>query len=231
VLGESVRRRQHHRATHIGPRPRAWLTWLIGVPVALVVPFMFGYFVAVRMLFPPQEATGTGITVPDLVGKTHTEAQQLVLASGLAGLQPAMTLPHPSAPAGQVIAQSPLPGQQLRGAALVEVALSAGRARVRVPDVIGFSAEAAMSMLKRTGFEVIQARQESAATPGRVIAMDPRPGQVRQIPATVTIVVSAPLPVDTVIPVDTIRRDTTTSPASDQAPFASFGRSANRLVP
>jgi beta-lactam-binding protein with PASTA domain len=230
VLGESVRRRQHHRPTHVGPRRRPWLSWLIGVPLALILPFTIGYFVAVRVLFPPPEATGTGIPVPDLIGKAQTEASQLVVSLGLAGLEPT-TLPHPSAPAGQVIAQSPLPGQQLRRGALVQVALSSGRPRVRVPDVIGFGAEAALSMLKRSGFEVIQARQESDAAPGRVLAMDPKPGQLRQLPAAVTIVVSTPLPaalpVDTVVPADTVVRDT----ISDQAPLAGSGRSSDRPVP
>jgi serine/threonine-protein kinase len=230
VLGESVRRRQHHRPTHIGPRPRPWLSWLIGVPLAILLPFAIGYFVAVRVLFPPPEATGTGIPVPDLIGKQQTEAAQLVASLGLAGIEPT-PLPHPSAPAGQVIAQSPLPGQQLRRGAVVQVGLSSGRPRVRVPDVVGFGAEAAISMLKRSGFEVIQARQESNAAPGRVLAMDPKPGQVRQLPAAVTIVVSAPLPaalrVDTAVPVDTIVRDT----ISDQAPLLAYGRSSNRRVP
>jgi eukaryotic-like serine/threonine-protein kinase len=199
VLGESVRRRQHHRPTHVGPRPRRWLTWLIGIPLALLLPFLIGYFLAVRVLFPPPQASGTGIPVPDLIGRDQAEAQRLVLSAGLGGLQPTV-LPHPSAPSGQIIAQSPLPGQQLRSGAAVQVALSSGRPRVRVPDVIGFGAEGATSMLRRSGFDVIQARQESAGAPGRVVGMDPTPGQVRPLPATVTIVVSAPLPVDTIRP-------------------------------
>jgi serine/threonine-protein kinase len=204
VLGESVRRRQHRRPTHVGPRlRRRWLTWLIGVPLALLVPFAIGYFIAVRVLFPPPVATGTGIPVPDLVGREQTEALRLVVSAGLGGLEPT-ALPHPSAPSGQIIAQSPLPGQQLRTGAMVQVALSSGRPRVRVPDVIGFGADAAVSMLRRSGFEVIQARQETAGAPGRVVGMDPTPGQVRQLPATVTIIISAPLPV----PIDTLLPDT-----------------------
>jgi beta-lactam-binding protein with PASTA domain len=238
MLGESVRRRQRHRETQIGPRPRPWLTWLIGIPLALVAPFAIGYFIAVRTLFPPPVASGTGIPVPDLIGKAQLEAEQVVRSAGLAGIE-LMTFPHPSAPAGQVIAQSPLPGQQLRGGAFVQVALSSGRPRVRLPDVIGFSADAAQSMLQRTGFEVILARQESEGTPGRVIAMDPKPGQVRQLPSTVTIVVSTPLAVDPVGPADTVRRDTlstahhpsSATPPPDQAPFAIFVRPAYREFP
>jgi eukaryotic-like serine/threonine-protein kinase len=204
VLGESVRRRSHHRPTHVGPRPRRWLAWLIGIPMALLVPFGIGYFVAVRVLFPPPQASGTGIAVPELIGRDHAEALRLVVSAGLGGLEP-MTLPHPSAPPGQIIAQNPLPGQQLRSGATVQVALSSGPPRVRIPDVIGFGADAAISMLRRSGFEVIQARKESAGAPGRIISMDPTPGQVRQLPATVTIVVSASIPADTVRPDTTDR--------------------------
>ena len=204
MLGESVRRRLHHRPTYIGPRPRRWLSWLIGVPLALLLPFAIGYFIAVRLLFPAPQATGTGIAVPDLVGRDQAEALRLVVSSGLGGLEPT-TLPHPSVPSGRIIAQSPLPGQQLRSGAAVQVALSSGPPRVRIPDVLGFGADAATSMLRRSGFEVIQARKEAAGAPGRVVGMDPTPGQVRQLPATVTIMVSAPSPMDMVGPDTTTR--------------------------
>ena len=208
MLGDSVRRRlPQRRAGDLTRRPTNWKVWLIGVPVALVVPFVLGYFIAVRVLFPPPEVTSAGIIVPDLIGRDAIEAGRLVTAAGLGALEPT-ELPHPTAPSGQVIAQSPLPGQQLRSGATVLVAVSGGRPRAAVPYVIGFSAERATDMLQRSGFTISQTTQESDGPMGRVLRTDPIAGEVRQLPATVTLVVSIPIPIDT-LRVDTLGPGTT----------------------
>jgi hypothetical protein len=197
MLGDSVRRRQpHRRGDTPTPRPPKkadrpwWQPVLIAVAVALVVPFVVGYLLAVFVAFPPAADTADGIAVPDLVGHSATEAQREVAAAGLGPLE-VTEMPHPTAASGLVVAQSPLPGQQLRPGASVVVALSAGEARAVIPDVIGFGADRAESLLRRAGFEVERVTQESPAAPGRVIRTDPEPAQVRPLSAVVTLVVSS----------------------------------------
>jgi eukaryotic-like serine/threonine-protein kinase len=212
MLGESVRRRQRSgrsaqgKPGSRGPRSK-WRPLMLVVPVALVLPFVIGYLIAVYLMFPPPpaETAGTGIAVPNLVGSSATDAQRALAAAGLGDLL-VTELPHPTAAAGQVIAQSPLPGQQLRGGAAVRVALSAGRPQAVTPDVYGYSADRAESMLQRAGFEVQRLDEESTLAAGRVIRTEPSSGQVLGLPAVITLVVSSgpPLPEPDTMPPDTL---------------------------
>lgn len=193
MLGDSVRRRQPKRRAPRASNGRGGRNWkriITGLGVALIVPFAVGYLVAVYVLFPPTEVSGSGTPMPDLIGQTTSEAQRALVAAGLGEME-ITELPHPDVDAGTVIAQSPLPGQQLRPGADVRVALSSGPARVMVPDVLGFSADRAESMLTRAGFEVTRSLEESPASAGRVIRTDPEPGQPRTLPSSVTIIVSS----------------------------------------
>jgi eukaryotic-like serine/threonine-protein kinase len=223
MLGDSVRRRQpgggrgrgrgeagegggssgRLRRLFAGAGARKWRPLLIALPLAILVPFAIGYLLAVFVVFPPTEVSAAGITVPDMIGSSASDAQRMLASAGLGPLD-AEQLPHPSAPAGQVIAQSPLPGQQLRSGASVRVALSSGPPRALVPDVLGFSATRAESLLRRAGFEVAVMTEQSPAAAGRVLRTEPEPGQERMLPAFVTLHVSAgppepvePLPPDT----------------------------------
>jgi len=194
VLGDSVRRRQprrrlSHEPAENGSGERDWKRILVALAAVLVVPFLIGYLVAVYVLFPPTQVSGSGTPTPDLIGRTTSEAQRELVAAGL-GDMAVSELPHPEAEPGTIIAQSPLPGQQLRPGAGVRVALSAGPARVLVPDVLGFGADRAESMLTQAGFQVTRSEEESAAPQGRVIRTDPEPGQPALLPASVTLIVS-----------------------------------------
>jgi hypothetical protein len=221
MLGDSVRRRQpgggrterarppagrsfgsRLRGFFGGARDRKWRPLLIALPLAIIVPFVVGYMIAVFVLFPPTEVTAAGVPVPDLIGSAASDAQRMLVAAGLGELEPEM-LPHPSAPAGQVLAQSPLPGQQLRAGARVRVALSAGPPRALVPDVIGFSGTRAESLLRRAGFDVAVITEPSVAPAGRVLRTEPEPGQERLLPAFITLTVSEGLPEPEPLPGDT----------------------------
>jgi beta-lactam-binding protein with PASTA domain len=193
MLGDSVRRRQSRRtsASKRAPGRRNWPRFMAMLAAALVVPFGVGYLLAVYVLFPPTTAAGAGGTpVPDLVGRTVGEAHRELVTVGL-GDMPSTEIPHPDVPEGRIIAQSPLPGMQLRAGSTVRVAVSGGRARVVIPDVLGFSAERAESLLQRAGFQVTRSVMESPAAAGRVIRTDPEPGQARTLPSSVTLIVSS----------------------------------------
>jgi serine/threonine-protein kinase len=229
VLGESVRRRLGRRAASKtepetaagGPRwnRRHWLAVLLG----LTLPFGVGYLLAVAVLFPPPEVVAQGVEVPELLGKTEDEAAEILGVLGFAG--PTVSrLPSPSAEEGIVIAQSPLPGQQLRPGAAVRVAVSSGPPRVTVPDVLGFPIERAASLLTRLGFEVQRVEEPSYTEAGRVIRVEPPPGTERQLPTRVTLTISAAL--DTML-IDTTKSDTV-SDTTLVRHSARFGWSAPR---
>jgi eukaryotic-like serine/threonine-protein kinase len=212
MLGDSVRRRlpkRHMERESREPRERgSWKRRLLTLAGVLLIPFAIGYLVAVYVWFPPTAVSDGGSPVPDLIGLTISEAQRELVAARLGDIA-TTELPHPEIEAGRIIAQSPLPGQQLRDGAGVRVGLSSGRARVVLPDVLGFSADRAESMLTRAGFQVTRAQQESAAEAGQVIRTDPEPGQQRTLPATVTLIVSSGPPAE---PEPGAFPDTTTIP-------------------
>jgi beta-lactam-binding protein with PASTA domain len=202
VLGDSVRRRQSPRRLSEPSRPPRWKPLLIALPFAITLPFLIGYLIATRLVFPPPQVGSAGVAVPDLVGRSAEEAQRTLVAAGLGELQ-ATELPHPSAPNGQIVAQSPLPGQQLRSGTPVQVALSAGRPRGIVPDLQGFSVERAELMLHRSGFSGARVEEESPMAAGRVLRTDPAAGVELVLPASVTLVVSSGPPPPDPLPPET----------------------------
>ena len=161
--------------------------WAVGI---LLVTFGIGYLFATRVMFPPQEVLAAGIVVPSVAGSPIADARRDLEAAGLQ-LGTVTSLPHPDRAPGIIIAQAPLPGQQLRAGASVDVGVSAGRARTPVPDVIGLPEQIAMSLLQQLGFSVDLQRREARALPGNVIATEPAPGTEIFLPARVAVLISA----------------------------------------
>jgi eukaryotic-like serine/threonine-protein kinase len=194
MLGDSVRRRSGKPASPRKPaaaKPRQRWTvrhWLLLV-AALFAPFGIGYLIAVRLMFPPPPVVAAGIPVPSIVGETLEDAQRSVVTAGLGRLD-VMQLPSPTAAVGSVIAQSPLAGQQLRNGARIRVAVSSGKPRVVVPDVIGFPVERAASLLSRLGFQVQRSDEVSDEPRGQIISINPSAGTQLELPARVSITVS-----------------------------------------
>lgn len=212
MLGDSVRRRlPASRPWRRSGRERPggdgggirWRFWIPALVSALGLPFAIGYMVAVFLLFPPREVRGAGIEVPRLIGLELDRAREDARAAGLGDLE-VTRLPHQDRPAGIVTAQSPLEGQELRAGATVRVAVSAGRPRVAIPDVIGFSADRAEGLLTRLGFGVVRIDEESTVERDRVTWVDPAPGAVRALPSTVSLMVSTGPPPDTLFELDTL---------------------------
>jgi beta-lactam-binding protein with PASTA domain len=193
MLGDSLKRRSGRakpapsEAPESAPRWRLphWLALL----AALTLPFVAGYVVAVRILFPPPAVTASGVPVPALVGKVLETAEHEADSVGLGPLE-VMQLPSPTEAVGIVIAQSPLAGQQMRNGARIRVAVSTGKPRVLVPDVVGFPVERAASLLSRLGFQVQRIDTESTEPRGQVLTVDPDPGTRLELPARVVITVS-----------------------------------------
>ncbi|HUG40616.1 MAG TPA: PASTA domain-containing protein [Longimicrobiales bacterium] len=174
--------------------------WLLAALVILLTSFGVGYLVSTQLLFPAPETAGTGVAVPGLYGMDREEAEGAVVAAGF-GVGRVEVLAGADIPAGQVMAQSPIAGQQLRRGAAVDMTLSAGAPELRVPPVEGLGASAARDLLRESGFAV-DVKQVPAQTPaGAVARMDPVSGTTVQLPATITLFVSlGPPRVDSVLP-------------------------------
>ena len=179
---------------------------LVGLAV-LLGTFGIGYLAATRILFPPLPEPENGIAVPDLrgvaVSEVNTRLGPLELRSG-----DEIAIAHPNQPPGIIIAQSPLPGQQLRQGGVVTLGVSSGLPRVEIPNVIGFDVERATTVLTQMGLTADQRSELNERPIGTVLRIVPEPGQRQPVPSRVLLIVSAgPPPVtpaDSTTPPDSL---------------------------
>jgi serine/threonine-protein kinase len=179
-----------------------------GLILTLVVLGLFalGYLTAVFLLFPPLPVPEDGIAVPDLTGQDLDGARERLRPVRLE-IGDTLSFPNANSPPGQVVAQSPLPGQQLRAGDRVALGLSSGRPANTVPDVVGMGVRRAENLLERLGFTVVQVQETSERPSGTVIRSTPEAGTRQPLPSRVQLAVSAGLP-DTIQIDTTLRRDT-----------------------
>ncbi|MBK5097730.1 MAG: PASTA domain-containing protein [Gemmatimonadetes bacterium] len=186
------------RATSRSESTGGWKPWAIAAVVVGGL-FLVGYITADLWLTPGESPSEVGglVTVPELVGLSDQEARSRLAEVGLEhGVRSAMS--HPGAPEGAVLAQSPIPGQQVRPGAPVEVTLSRGPEVHSIPDVSGLSARQASIVLDRLGFRVTSREANHSIEAGRAFGTEPGPGTELTVPADVTLMVSKGSPLTTV---------------------------------
>lgn len=117
------------------------------------------------------------VTVPEVTGIPQEEAEKVLRRTGLNPGQ-IRQVHHPSTPAGQVVAQYPRAGRRTKRGRPVDLEVSTGSPRVRVPGVEGLPTASALFALEQSGLVV--ARIESLRTPrlppGQVISVRPAVG-------------------------------------------------------
>lgn len=204
MLGDTLRRSQSTSKPRPSrpPAPRrrsriTWRHWLLAVLLVPLVSFGVGYLLSTQVLFPAPETAGTGVPVPELYGMEWVDAQAAVESAGLAVGEIA-ELASMEAPEGEVLAQDPVPGQQLRPGGQVRLVVSAGPPSLTVPAVSGLGVSAARELLEASGFEVAVSQVASGLPEGVVARTDPPSGSPHALQATVTLLISAGPPQDTV---------------------------------
>lgn len=215
MLGDSLRRR-HGAGEGAPPRepktrsPRGrrggrgfhftWWQWALAAVVMLAGSFGVGYLLSTQVLFPRPETAGSAVVVPSLYGERQGRAESELREAGLTvGTVTAMA--SLGTERGRILAQDPVPGQQLHRGAAVSLAVSGGPPELRVPPVSGMHVSSARELLESVGFSVeIRHVKASSVREGVVTRSDPSAGVARPLPAAVTLLVSAgpPPPVDTV---------------------------------
>ena len=212
-MGDSIRRRTgggRPRGQRKPPRDRAragpsldWKRWILWGLGAAAFAFLLGWVVATQILFPKPALARDEVAVPDLTGMTLAEAQAELEDAGLeAGRVREMV--HPDAARGEVIAQDPVSGQRLRPGGEVRLAVSQGRARVTVPDLVGMPIDAALELAQRVGFEPQRVDEPTIEEAGRVLRTEPVAGTQTELPARLVLVASGGglAPPDTAPPVE-----------------------------
>jgi beta-lactam-binding protein with PASTA domain len=117
---------------------------------------------------------GREIRVPDLRGKTLSEARQLAESLGL-NTQSERQYYSATVPEGRVLSQVPEAGTTVRAGWQIRLAISLGPQRVTIPQLVGQSERAAMITIEQRALETTPgSRLHTADAPaGYVIAQDP----------------------------------------------------------
>lgn len=147
---------------------------------------------------PPGDALATSarpattpLPAPDLVGLETAEARSAARALGLR--LSFVVWETKIGPWGMVLEQQPTPGTPVRRGTRLHVVVSA-RPLVRVPDLRGWSEEAADETLRRLGFVRLSnaTRADEALPDGHVASTVPAGGALVAYGSVVTLNVAAP---------------------------------------
>jgi eukaryotic-like serine/threonine-protein kinase len=119
---------------------------------------------------------GREVTVPDLRGKTLTEARKAVESSGLQ-VEVERQYYSTTVVEGRIVSQVPLGGTQVRRGWAIRVAESLGPQRIGIPDVLGESQRAAAINIRRRGLDIagLATVQLTNIPPDQVVAQSPSP--------------------------------------------------------
>jgi beta-lactam-binding protein with PASTA domain/tRNA A-37 threonylcarbamoyl transferase component Bud32 len=141
------------------------------------------------------------IAVPGVIGLSSASAESQI--SG-AGLVPAVQEQESEAPEGEVIAQDPGAGAELRLGSTVTITVSTGIEQVVVPDVVGIGAGDAEAQLRAEGLAPVRRESEvtDPAQDGQVIDQRPAAGVEVDPGRQVVIVVGALVEEEQLAPVE-----------------------------
>ena len=175
-------------------RPAGAFRRVLRGTVLLATMFGLGYVVATRVVFtvpaPPPDLLG----VPDMIGLDLEDAVGRAEVAGLA-LGAVDSMYHPSAAAGSILGQSPLPGQLALPGAAIEFGISLGPEHRAIPDMIGQRERRARVLLGANGFSVAVDSVEDEEPAGEVVGMEPEAGTGVTLPFEVRLTISLGPPV------------------------------------
>jgi len=136
-----------------------------------------------------ETTTAAMVDVPDLVGLQEQAAVAELQRLGLDAL--VIPVENTEVPEGEVLAQRPVPGQQLAEGGVVEIEVATAPGVVAVPNVVGATADEARRVLEEAKLivRVLEAPSDSVPA-GTVITQSPSGGVELKPGSTVEITVS-----------------------------------------
>ncbi len=180
-----------------GRRRRRGLGWVLAA-VVLAAAAGLGFWAWYAGSGP-----GAATTVPSLLTLSQPQAEAKAKAAGLT-VAVAGSRFDESAAAGTVISTQPGPGAQARKSATVQVVLSKGRERLKVPALDGTDGSKAATVLAQSGLSpgTVTQRYSEDVPGGKVVSTDPAAGSPLKRGTAVAVVVSkgpAPVPVPSLV--------------------------------
>ena len=128
------------------------------------------------------------VTVPPVVDEPLAKAKREIRAAGF--VPKPIVFQTSTSPANQVINTYPQPDQAAPVGSEVELIVSSGPAKVKVPSVVGETLQQAKSDLRAAGFQVTSTNQTSSQPVGQVLSQSPAADTSAPSGSTVAIVVS-----------------------------------------
>ena len=134
------------------------------------------------------------VRVPDLHGRTPTEARRLAEQDGL-NMQVDRQYYSATVPEGRIVSQTPLAGSVVRRGWSLSLAVSLGPQRVTIPQVVGQSARAAEITLQQRGLDIgVSEINVPGATAGQVLAQNPPSNATDVAAPKVNLIIAAQNP-------------------------------------
>jgi beta-lactam-binding protein with PASTA domain/predicted Ser/Thr protein kinase len=162
--------------------------WVYALIAAAIVLILAGATWAGIALFARQGPEQ--VAVPNLAGLNETAAQAALSRVQLKSQ--VQNKPSATVAKGQVIGQDPAAGTQVAVQSSVTVDVSTGPDSAAIPNVVGFTQEAATTALQGAGFSVgtIQQVDDNAQPKGNVLGTDPAIGAVTPFSTPITLKVA-----------------------------------------
>lgn len=155
------------------PRDR-WLRWGARLAAATVFAVTAGLTAWVSLVYTVHQGT---VSVPEFRSRPPLEAQQAAHDLGLTLEVDVPGVFHPDIEPGKIAYQNPLPGFHLKAGSTVQVRLSMGTERLRVPQVLKSPPQAAIQQIERVGFTPgLRAEVVGGAGADSVVATAPSVG-------------------------------------------------------
>lgn len=160
-----------------GNRPLRGFLWLLTFVAIIALIILVN-----NLVMPFITRKGQEVVLPELTGMTRQEAESTLRHLGLK-IGEVRLVPNSEIPPERVVTQYPRAGRRVKLGRDIDLSLSAGATKIKVPDLIGLPLSNAITTLEHSGFVVAQI--ESIRTPmvpaGRVASLWPPPGtEVRQ---------------------------------------------------
>ena len=166
-----------------------WI-WVVGAVVVVLAALGIAWAAGVF----DSEPTVKQVAVPNLVGMTEQGATTALEQAGLKVGKVTSELTD-KGPAGTVVAQDPVAGQEVAEGGSVALTVSTGASpsptpTLAVPNVVGTTEAVAVQTLGGAGFVAVIAKEASLTPAGEVVSQSPTAGVMAASGSKVTITVS-----------------------------------------
>jgi serine/threonine-protein kinase len=125
----------------------------IAASIGFIITVIIIVVILDSIVFPALIHDKEKVKVPDLVGKSITEAERIIFDNGLT-IGKLSEQFNEKIPQGIIISQIPNPGAEVKEGRAIHLSVSKGKEMVRVPYVIGQNLRSARLTLRNAGLEV-----------------------------------------------------------------------------